>query len=226
MGSVVSLLIHFGVLWLILREVDYTGLVVPLEQGAGGPGPAGGGGGRSSHETIQYIQAAPPPPAATPKPVLVFTPPEIKQLPPPPVEPVRLEPITVPSTATTGSASVDPSLGVGPGSGGGVGTGKGTGTGSSVGPGTGGGDQVNFPPEATEMFIPPLPVPAPLRGKAILAEFDVDERGKVLGLKFTETGDRSYDRRLTEVLKGYKFRPGHRPDGTPVRMKAQIKIEL
>jgi hypothetical protein len=174
-------------------------------------------------EVIQYVQVQPAPPPP-PKPALVFKTPEIKQLPPPPLQPMRLEPIVSPGNST-GSA-IDPTGGAGPGSGGGVGTGVGTGTGSAVGPGTGGGDQPNFPPQPTEMFIPPLPVPAGLKGKPILAEFDVDEKGRVLSFKFTETGDRGYDRRLTEVFKGYRFRPGHKPDGTPVRMKGQIKIEL
>ena len=222
-GSVVSTLIHVGLLWLLLRETNYGSLVTPQEQGAGGPGPAGGGGGRARMEIIQYVQVqAPPPP--TPKPTFVFVPPEIKRLPPPPIQPLRLEPLVAPGPIT--GAAADPAAGAGPGTGGGVGSGVGTGRGSSVGPGTGGGDQENYPPETDQFFLPPLPVPAALKGLVLLAEFDVDERGKVVGLKFTETGDRSYDRRLAEVFKGYRFRPGHRKDGTPIRMKAQIKIEL
>lgn len=76
------------------------------------------------------------------------------------------------------------------------------------------------------MFLPPFPVPQALKGKSILAELDVDDKGRVVGVKFAETGERAYDRRLVEVLKGYHFRPGHRPDGTPIRMKYQLKIEL
>ena len=225
LGSVVSVLIHLTILWLLLRETNYGGLVDPMEQGAGGPGPAGGGGGRSAHmEIIQYVQVQPAPPP-TPKPVFVFVPPEIKQLPPPPVEPLKLEPITAPGVNATGSA-VDPNGGAGPGTGGGVGSGVGTGKGSSVGPGTGGGDQPNYPPQPTEMFIPPLPVPASVRGFHVIAEFDIDEKGKVLSMKFTETKDRGYNRRLQDVLKTFRFRPGTKPDGTPVRMKAQVSIDL
>ena len=76
------------------------------------------------------------------------------------------------------------------------------------------------------MFIPPLPTPASVRGFKLIAEFDVDSTGKVLAMKFTETRDRGYNNRLRDVLKGYRFRPGTRPDGTPIRMKAQIQIEL
>jgi protein TonB len=224
LGSVVSALIHFTILWLILRETNYGGLVTPIEQGAGGPGPAGGGGGRSARvEVIQYVAVAPAPPPQ-PKPTLVFKPPEIKQLPTPAIEPLKISNLTAPSIGATPSA--DPSLGSGPGSGGGVGTGTGTGRGSANGPGTGGGDQANFPPTTDQMFLPPFPVPNALKGKSILAEFDIDERGKIVGLVFTETGDRSYDRRLTEVFKAYRFRAGHKPDGTPVRMKFQMKLEL
>jgi protein TonB len=226
LGSVASTAIHIAILWLLLRGTNYGGLVTPIEQGAGGPGPAGGGGGRSSArmEVIQYAAVQPPPPP-TPKPTFVFKPPEITQLPPPVIQPLRMEPIVSPGLNATGSA-IDPTGGAGPGSGGGVGSGVGTGKGSSVGPGTGGGDQPNYPPQAIEIFIPPLPVPASVRGFHLIAEFDVDERGKVLSMKFSETSDRGYNRRLQDVLKSFRFRPGTKPDGTPVRMKAQISIDL
>ncbi len=76
------------------------------------------------------------------------------------------------------------------------------------------------------MFIPPLPVPSSVRGFHVIAEFDVDERGRVLSMTFTETADRGYNRRLAEVLRSFRFRPGTRVDGTPIRMKAQITIDL
>ncbi len=221
--TAVSLLVHIAIVWLVLRPPSYVGDVIPIEQGAGGPGPAGGGGG-SRVEIIQYVQVQPaPPPQANP--VLVFKVPEIKPLPPPVIEPPKLAPIAAPPSASA-SSSADPGGGSGPGTGGGIGTGVGTGRGSSVGPGTGGGDQPNFPPTTDQMFLPPFPVPNALKGKAILVEFDIDERGRIVGLVFTETGDRGYDRRLTEVFKSYRFRPGHKPDGTPVRMKFQLKMEL
>ena len=55
-----------------------------------------------------------------------------------------------------------------------------------------------------------------------VAEYDVDSTGKVLDFKFTPTRDGGYNRRLDEVLRSFKFRPGTKPDGTPIRMKAQI----
>ena len=212
--------------------------LVDREQGAGGLGPAGGGGGghggtggrvREMTERLQFVQAAPPPPVQVqPEPVLVPPPP----VPPPqPVEvtptPIaEVAPVKIPDVAATtgvgGGSGRDGTNGSGPGSGGGVGSGVGTGRGSGVGPGTGGGVQENFPPSPTEVFIPPMPVPDRLRGFHLVAEWDVDETGRILAFDFKRTPDRDYNKRLDEVLKGTRFKPGTRPDGTPVRMKAQI----
>ena len=43
---------------------------------------------------------------------------------------------------------------------------------------------------------------------------------------FTETRDGDYNRRLAAVLRAMQFRPGTRPDGTPLRMKAQVRYEF
>jgi hypothetical protein len=175
-------------------------------------------------EVIQFVQVAPPPPPVA-RPTVTFVPPPLIAVPPPKMEPLKMVEPAVALGASTGSAR-DPNGGAGPGTGGGVGSGAGTGKGSSIGPGTGGGDQPNYPPSPTEMFIPPLPVPASVRGFHVIAEFDVDEKGRVLSMKFTETNDRAYNRRLADVLKTFRFRPGTRPDGTPIRMKAQVAIDL
>lgn len=223
----VSALVHLGLLLLLLVPLSYGGLVVPIDQGAGGPGPAGGGGGRSGGrmEVIQYVRVVPAPPPAPVKPTIQFTPPPLQPVPPPQLEPIKAVVPIVAVGSSSGSAP-DPAGGSGPGSGGGVGSGIGTGRGSAIGPGTGGGNQPNFPPTPTELFIPPLPVPASVRGFHVIAEFDVDEKGRVLSMTFTETNDRGYNRRLAEVLKSFRFRPGTRPDGTPIRMKAQVTIDL
>jgi periplasmic protein TonB len=76
------------------------------------------------------------------------------------------------------------------------------------------------------MFLPPMPIPDRLRGVRMIAEFDIDETGRVVSFKFTETRDGGYNRRLREVLRSIRFRPGSRPDGTPIRMKAQIEYIL
>lgn len=226
---------HLVALLLILSPFAIVSDVFELPQGAGGPGPAGGGGGgtlgsgRIRAEAIKFVQAAPPPPAPTqvkieiPQPVLPK--PEVLPLPKPVLEAPKLELTTAPP-GVGGGTGADGTTGSGPGTGGGVGTGVGTGRGSAVGPGTGGGGEANYPPTPIEMFLPPLPVPDKLKGYRLVVEFDVDEKGRVLSVAFNETSDRGYNRRLRDVFKGYRFRPGHRPDGTPIRMKGQIIAEL
>ena len=182
-------------------------------------------------EAIQYVRVAPaeaptpapkvaPPVIPPPKPVPKQEP-KAEAPPPQPTPPEPTQPV-----GTGGGTGADGTAGTGPGTGGGVGTGIGTGKGSGVGPGTGGGTQANYPPTPIEMFIPPLPVPASVKGFHLVAEFDVDEHGKVLSMNFTETRDRGYNRRLADVLRGFRFRAGTTPDGTPIRMKAQVVVDL
>jgi protein TonB len=252
LSSAISLALHILVILLVIGPaVTHTGIVIEQPQGAGGLGPAGGGGGGKRgtggvRERVTYVRPAPPPmpaPAAVippPAPIPQPKPPEIKpaevkppEPTPPPVE-VKPEPkpeatsteATAPTPGTGGGTGRDGSNGSGPGSGGGVGSGIGTGRGSGTGPGTGGGVQTNYPPLPIELFIPPLPVPGKVHGFHLVAEFDVDETGKVLDFKFTSTGDRGYDKRLDDVLKGTRFRPGTTPEGKPIRMKAQLTYDF
>lgn len=245
--GLLSALLHVLVIALLISPAAlHTGDVVERPQGAGGPGPAGGGGGgrrgTGGVEQVHYIRVEPvrvavqpvtPPPVIPkpqPKPVVqppVVKPPEpqlIEQKPEIKVEaPKQVAAIdAAPVAGTGGGTGRDGSAGSGPGSGGGVGSGIGPGRGSGVGPGTGGGTQANYPPTPTELFIPPLPMPDKVRGFHLIAEYDVDSTGKVLDFKFTPTRDGSYNRRLEEVLKSFKFRPGTTPAGVPIRMKAQI----
>jgi hypothetical protein len=174
----------------------------------------------------------PPQPKPEPKPVVqqvAMKLPDVTQ--PTPPQPVLDAPKVAPeSTAaqsgTGGGTGRDGSAGNGPGTGGGNGSGTGTGRGSGNGPGTGGGLQANYPPSPTELFIPPLPMPDKVRGFHLVAEYDVDSTGKVLDFKFTPTRDGGYNKRLDEVLRSFKFRPGTKPDGTPIRMKAQIVYDF
>lgn len=219
-GRIVSALVHLGLVALLV-PLSVTGDVREVPQGAGGPGPAGGGGGGSraiERERLNFVRVAPAP-MATPQ-VKVVPPPT-----PPPTPQPQLEALKLPEPALTGIGS-DNTAGSGPGSGGGVGTGIGTGRGSAVGPGTGGGNQANYPPTPTDIFLPPLPVPASVKGFHLIAEFDVDETGKVLSMTFNETRDRGYNRRLADVLRGFRFRPGTTPGGTPIRAKAQVIVDL
>jgi hypothetical protein len=77
-----------------------------------------------------------------------------------------------------------------------------------------------------EMFLPPLPPPSSVRGFRLIAEFDVDSTGRVIAFDFTRTRDGDYNKRLAEVLREMRFRPGTRPDGSPMRMKAQVGYEF
>lgn len=245
LGLVVSIALHVAIALLLLVPFA-THVVTPILQGAGGPGPAGGGGGgrggtggaRQSNERLRFIEVAPQAPAAAktvvPPPQPVVVPPKPAEIPKPapPPEPradssaatksEAAQPVA-PVAGTGGGTGTDGTNGTGPGSGGGTGTGIGTGRGSGVGPGTGGGNQVNYPPLPIEMYLPPMPIPDRVRGFRMIAEFDIDETGRVVSFTFTETKDGGYNRKVRDVLRSIRFRAGSRPDGTPVRMKAQIE---
>jgi len=250
LSAAIHILIVVLLVWPWARHNDP---VIERPQGAGGPGPAGGGGGghrgTGGQDRVRYVKAAPPPaPTPPPKPVpqqVAIKPPQPKPeiVPPPQVKPpepqvqeakAELKPMEIskaadpiaPSPGVGGGTGSDGTNGSGPGRGGGVGAGIGTGRGSGIGPGTGGGNQANYPPTPTELFIPPLPMPDKVRGFHLVAEFDIDSTGKVMGMNFTHTRDGGYNRRLEEVLNSFKFRPGTKPDGTPVRMKAQIVYDF
>ena len=235
MGTVASVLLHLLALLLLIWPFATGPAPIEIAQGAGGPGPAGGGGGgmrgTGAPEAIKYVRIAPP--ETPPTPQVKVAPPVIPPVQPPPKPEPKVATAPPPEPAnpniavgTGGGTGADGTAGTGPGTGGGVGTGVGTGRGSGVGPGTGGGGQANYPPTPIEMFIPPLPVPSSVKGFHLIAEFDVDATGRVLGMTFTETRDRGYNRRLSDVLRGFRFRPGTTPDGTPVRMKAQVIVDL
>lgn len=244
-SGLVSLLLHALLVVLLIGPIaNHEGIVIERPQGAGGAGPAGGGGGGRHgtggvREKVNYVQVTPPPaavqqPAVVPPPVVQPPPPVV--VPPPQIKPAELIPeakieakveaakieATAPIPGTGGGTGRDGTTGNGPGSGGGIGSGIGSGRGSGIGPGTGGGNQADYPPSPTELFIPPLPMPDKVRGFHLVAEYDVDSTGKIVDFKFTPTRDGGYNKRLEEVLKSFKFRPGTKPDGTPIRMKAQI----
>ncbi|MFL5616537.1 MAG: hypothetical protein ACJ796_22920 [Gemmatimonadaceae bacterium] len=248
-SATLSLLFHVLIVMLLVTPFAVHRAIIEREQGAGGPGPVGGGGGGHSGtggaeqgEEVQFIRVAPQAATPAPTPPAVVVPPA----PVPPPLPVKNEPTSappmvqqravevpaakLPDVAATpgagGGTGHDGSNGTGPGSGGGVGTGVGTGRGSGVGPGTGGGTQDNYAPTVLEMFIPPLPVPDKVRGSKIVAEFDVDSTGRVLAYDFTPTKDGAYNKRLAEVLRGFRFRAGTTPQGQPLRMKTQISLFL
>ena len=244
-GIIVSVLVHAAIIAILLFPIVLARTTItPMQQGAGGSGPAGGGGGgrggeTGTRDTIRFVRVAPtqvPTPASLPP----VAPPVLPNLatpaaPTPPPTPVTKPPeqaaASVPVTTIAGvgtgpGTGNDGTAGNGPGSGGGVGAGVGTGRGSGLGPGTGGGSQANYPPQPIEFFLPPLPPPSSVRGFRFIAEFDVDSTGHVLDFKFSETRDGDYNRRIASVLRSMRFRPGTRPDGTPLRMKAQLGYEF
>lgn len=248
-GVVVALLVHAIVIGLLVVPFLLPSSVIArMQQGAGGAGPAGGGGGGrrgtgGTIETLRFVRIAPEPaPAPTVKPTITPPAPTVAPPKPPPIvvppvitpptpKPEQQSAVPVPaasvaaaSPGVNGGSGRDGTAGAGPGSGGGVGSGVGPGRGSANGPGTGGGNQTNYPPTVVDMNLPPMPAPKEVRGMTVIAEFDVDSTGRVLDFKFTETPVGSYNRLIASALRTTKFRAGTRPDGTPLRMKAQISI--
>ena len=249
-GAVVSIVVHAIVVFLLIVPFFMPHSVIQrMQQGAGGAGPAGGGGGGNrgtggdmTREKIQFVRVSPTPvPTPTTVPPVVPQPPK----PTPKVEPPKPVPVQPPATpkpqsaapaetltvasavdGAGGGSGTDGSTGAGPGSGGGVGSGVGTGRGSAVGAGTGGGTQKNYPPTPIEFFLPPLPAPSSVRGQHFVAEFDVDSTGRVIAFDFTPTRDGDYNKRIAQVLRQMRFKPGVGPDGSPLRMKAQVGYEF
>lgn len=241
MGVVSSILFHGLILLLIIVPFFAPEIAEVVSGGAGGPGPAGGGGGSGGSaarpaqpvtERLRYIRVIPTP---------VVTPAEIPPVPevPKPVEEKPPEPeieiktevpkeqIDLALGSGVGGPGKDGTGGAGPGSGGGVGSGVGTGRGTGTGPGTGGGPGTIYPPQPIQVVIPPLPAPERIKPYKIVALFDVDERGNIIGSpRFNPSKDRDYNRRVLAVLKSYKFRPATTWEGTPVRAVAQIEMEV
>ena len=205
----------------ILATADFTH---EPSVGGGGPGPAGGGGGGaggagSERERLQFITVKPAPAVASNVPAPVVPP--VKPPPQPVAEaavtplPAAITPVVTPAAGAGAGTTGTP--GAGPGSGGGVGSGIGTGRGSSIGPGTGGGPGKDYPPTLRDLFIPPLPAPDRIKPYHLIAWFDVDEKGGAKLIAFNPSRDGGYNRRLQDVLKSLRFRPGVRADGTPMR---------
>lgn len=240
-GAVVSFLIHAtAILLLFLPAFNQKMLQINME-GAGGAGPAGGGGGGHRgtggvrEEQVQYMSAAPTP-VSIPKiipPVVEEKKKEPEVVPPPVVAPpapttadtaakVTSE-VTAPVVGTGGGTGNDGTSGSGPGRGGGRGSGVGDGVGSSVGSGTGGGSGTKYKASVTTLVILPIPVPARVKPYSMEACFEVDSLGRQRLLTWTKSKDDSYNRKVEESLKGYRFRPAVLPSGVAVRDTSCIK---
>lgn len=225
---------HALILFLVLAPiVGSSDFMRPDVLGGGGPGPAGGGGGGNNgtalgQERLQFVQVRSDP-TVMPKVTPATVPPVKPKQPTPqvesPITPTQQVATTPVTTASSGDGAGNAgTAGAGPGTGGGVGSGEGTGRGSSVGPGTGGGPGKDYPPTVRDLFIPPMPAPSAVKGFHMKAFFDVDEKGNAKLLGFNPTRDGDYNKRVADVLKSMRFRPGVRADGTPMRDTAEIEI--
>jgi protein TonB len=126
---------------------------------------------------------------------------------------------TAPAAAGIGNAGT---TGAGPGTGGGVGSGDGTGRGSGNGPGTGGGGGRRYLPTVTHLALLPLPVPSRVKPYELEAVFEVDEQGNAKLLRFNESKDSDYNKKVRAMLSEVRFRPGTKADGTPSRDTVSI----
>lgn len=230
-SAIASVAFHLLILFLILGPIIAHDMIMAENEGAGGRGPVGGGGGGrrgSAPERAVYVQMAPPPAqqVVTPRPRVV-QPPVVKPPDPPPVLPTA-QPLAVKTSALpmavvgTGGTGSDGTNGLGPGTGGGVGSGEGTGRGSGNGPGTGGGDGRVYPPYVTNLALLPIPVPSRVRPYTLTAVFEVDETGHARLLRFNETRDSDYNKKIRAMLAEVRFRPAVRGDGTPVKDTTSI----
>lgn len=87
-------------------------------------------------------------------------------------------------------------------------------------------ERVDYPPTLRDLFIPPLPSPRSVRGAHLKAVFDVDQKGNATLLSFTALPDSSYSKRVGDILKTLRFRPGVMADGTPKRDTVTIEFSF
>ena len=241
LAHLLLVLVFLVPLWLTPTSAPPVGAGGPGPAGGGGGGAAAAlpGTGVATGERLHFVSVSAPPPSPAitaaqavrqlpqpvpkpvkppPKPVLEQPKESVKPVTPPQVAAIEPGASTMPTVAvgTGGAGDSGRPGGAGPGSGGGTGSGTGTGRGSATGPGKGGGEGSIYPATPDFLVMPALPVPSGVRGKTIRLVFKLDERGKILELKFDPTGDSGYDKELRARLLEYRFRPAHKLDGTPV----------
>ena len=249
----VSVVVHSVIIFLLIVPFFMPRNVIErLQQGAGGPGPAGGGGGGSrgtggeTREKIRFVRVSPTPvPTPTTLPPIVPPPPKVTPKVEPP-KPVPVQPPVVPKpqvggTGRTGAAgrwsprrSPERAAAAAP-------TdrparvleavaasvqGSGRGGGVAPVPARGAATRRTILPFQSSSSSRRFQRRANVRGFHFVAEFDVDSTGRVITFDFTPTRDGDYNKRIAQVLRSMKFRPGTRPDGSPLRMKAQVGYEF
>lgn len=203
-------------------------------QGGGGGG--GGSAGRGLSEVTYYVTIAPPASEPTIEPIAVpeITPiaPLSVDVPPPPIMETPVAPLPNIALGTggtgTGEGAGDGSgagPGSGSGSGGGSGSGVGPGSGSGVGAGSGEGGTIR-PPEPVAMLIPPMP-PSDVRGKEIPIRLQVDEHGRVTGVRLlVPSGNSRYDRELRRTAEEWQFRPARDQNGRAIAYTFEYTVGL
>ena len=65
-----------------------------------------------------------------------------------------------------------------------------------------------------------------MRPYKLVAVFDVDEKGKAKLIRWNESKDGDYNRKIKLMLDEVRFRPAVRPDGTTVRDTAFVTAEV
>lgn len=222
LAAAIAVVLHLLIVVLLVAPWAYfdstvrAGLMSALMGGGGG----GGRGGEAQAAAYISVPAprAPPPPVRTPVPTPV-TPPPVPQT------PVAADAVPAPDTVVTPPTGVaapgqgrSDGPGKGSGSGGGEGTGSGTGSGGATGPGKGGNGGAGMPPIQRQMIMPPNSgIPKELKGKTVVVTFVVSASGEVLRVSERPIiDDRSFRRRLEDIMRAYRFRPARDSLGVPV----------
>jgi hypothetical protein len=73
------------------------------------------------------------------------------------------------------------------------------------------------PGRVEQLVILPLPAPAAIRPVEINACFDVEANGRTALITWTRTADTTYNNKVEQSLRGYRFRPSRRLSGAAVR---------
>jgi hypothetical protein len=60
----------------------------------------------------------------------------------------------------------------------------------------------------------------------MVAKFEVDSLGRATLIDWTRSKDAAYNRKVEASLKGYRFRPATRIDGTPITDTVTVKASL
>lgn len=227
-GTVLSAVLHVGVIALLLwaGRRHFFDSPAPGDEGRGGGG--GGGGIRGIAVFTARAMGRPPVPQSPPAQQALTVPQQVVPLPETHSDSLPAAPAPQPPTG----AGEGPGQGAGVGPGGGTGTGGGTGggvgtgTGNDSGPGGGAGGTV-YPPYPNGTIMPPTGAPRELRGVPIKVTFDVSEHGAVLSVRTDpEIRDRGFRADFLDRMRHYTFRPAYTVDGRHVPYVFVITVRI